>query len=212
MAGSGGRDEAIYVDLQDGQGWVRDINLQSRTPFTRDRTPMKLRADWLRHSADGSYTAVGAVATTCEHEVPHYVIRIGDLRITPRSEERVARDPATGEEVTEEMKQAYKQTADRELSYKEPDEVTAAFHGDLVDLAHRVRGLAGAGPKGTEIVLAPQVLRCLVHRPGIERLAHPAGPGVLQCGPDPAVQDPVAVAPRKGAETRMEPVVHRPDP
>ena len=34
---------------------------------------------------------------------------------------------AAGEEVTEEMKQAYKQTADRELSYKEPDEVTAAF-------------------------------------------------------------------------------------
>jgi NAD(P)-dependent dehydrogenase (short-subunit alcohol dehydrogenase family) len=40
---------------------------------------------------------------------------------------------AAGEEVTEEMKQAYKQTADRELSYKEPDEVTAAFMHALFD-------------------------------------------------------------------------------
>lgn len=34
---------------------------------------------------------------------------------------------ASGGEVTDEMKQAYEKTAERELSYKEPDEVTAAF-------------------------------------------------------------------------------------
>jgi len=34
---------------------------------------------------------------------------------------------ASGGEVTEEMKQRYEQTAERELSYKEPDEVTEAF-------------------------------------------------------------------------------------
>jgi NAD(P)-dependent dehydrogenase (short-subunit alcohol dehydrogenase family) len=40
---------------------------------------------------------------------------------------------AAGEEITEEMKQAYKATAERELSYKEPDEVTAAFMHALFD-------------------------------------------------------------------------------
>lgn len=40
---------------------------------------------------------------------------------------------AEGEEITEEMKQAYEQTAQRELSYKEPDEVTAAFMHALFD-------------------------------------------------------------------------------
>ena len=40
---------------------------------------------------------------------------------------------AAGEEVTEEMKQAYEATAARELSYKEPDEVTAAFMHALFD-------------------------------------------------------------------------------
>jgi NAD(P)-dependent dehydrogenase (short-subunit alcohol dehydrogenase family) len=38
-----------------------------------------------------------------------------------------------GGEVTEEMKQAYQKTAERELSYKEPDEVTAAFMHALFD-------------------------------------------------------------------------------
>ena len=38
-----------------------------------------------------------------------------------------------GGEVTEEMQQAYQRTAERELSYKEPDEVTAAFMHALFD-------------------------------------------------------------------------------
>ncbi len=40
---------------------------------------------------------------------------------------------ATGGEVPEEMQQAYEQTAERELSYKEPDEVSKAFMHALFD-------------------------------------------------------------------------------
>ena len=40
---------------------------------------------------------------------------------------------AAGEDITEEMKQAYEATASRELSYKEPDEVSAAFMHALFD-------------------------------------------------------------------------------
>ena len=40
---------------------------------------------------------------------------------------------AAGEEITEEMKKAYEATAERELSYKEPDEVTDAFMHALFD-------------------------------------------------------------------------------
>jgi NAD(P)-dependent dehydrogenase (short-subunit alcohol dehydrogenase family) len=40
---------------------------------------------------------------------------------------------AAGGEVTEEMKKAYEATAERELSYKEPDEVSAAFMHALFD-------------------------------------------------------------------------------
>jgi hypothetical protein len=40
---------------------------------------------------------------------------------------------AAGSEVTEEMKKAYETTAERELSYKEPDEVSEAFMHALFD-------------------------------------------------------------------------------
>ena len=40
---------------------------------------------------------------------------------------------AAGGDVTEEMKQAYERTAERELSYKEPDEVSEAFMHALFD-------------------------------------------------------------------------------
>lgn len=43
------------------------------------------------------------------------------------------RTKETGGDVTEEMKQRYEETAKRELSYKEPDEVSAAFMHALFD-------------------------------------------------------------------------------
>ena len=40
---------------------------------------------------------------------------------------------AAGGEITDEMKEAYEATTERELSYKEPDEVTEAFMHALFD-------------------------------------------------------------------------------
>ena len=88
------RVDSIYLDLVDGHGWIRDIDLAIDLPFMEGR-PLKLRAQWMRHSADGSFFASDAVATTCDHEEPHYVVRIGDLRIDPRKKER-KRKPSDG--------------------------------------------------------------------------------------------------------------------
>ncbi|MBU2675862.1 MAG: SDR family NAD(P)-dependent oxidoreductase [Gammaproteobacteria bacterium] len=46
---------------------------------------------------------------------------------------RMGKTKAAGEEVTEDMKKAYEATAERELSYKEPDEVSEAFMHALFD-------------------------------------------------------------------------------
>ncbi len=46
---------------------------------------------------------------------------------------RMEQVAATGGEVSDEMKQRYESTAERELSYKEPDEVTQAFMHALFD-------------------------------------------------------------------------------
>jgi hypothetical protein len=46
---------------------------------------------------------------------------------------RLEKVKATGGDITDEMKQGYDATAERELSYKEPDEVTEAFMHALFD-------------------------------------------------------------------------------
>ena len=65
-----------------------------------------------------------------EHGVSVSVVEPGNYKSNIRRTS-VAREleqvKASGGEVTEEMKQAYEKTAERELSYKEPDEVTEAF-------------------------------------------------------------------------------------
>ena len=65
-----------------------------------------------------------------DHGVSVSVVEPGNYKSNIRRSS-VSRDmeqlQASGGEVTDEMKQAYEKTAERELSYKEPDEVTAAF-------------------------------------------------------------------------------------
>jgi len=46
---------------------------------------------------------------------------------------RLEKVKAAGSDITEEMKEGYEKTAERELSYKEPDEVTEAFMHALFD-------------------------------------------------------------------------------
>ena len=77
------RADSIYLDMVDGHGWIRRIDFGIELAFLDERE-LRLRARWMRHSADGSFVASNAVATTCEHEEPHYVVRIGDLEIEPR--------------------------------------------------------------------------------------------------------------------------------
>lgn len=97
------RADAIYLDRVDGHAWVKKFDLAIDLPFGRDDTRLKLRADWLRHSADGSFRAEGAVATTCHFEEPHYVVRLGDLKVDPRYRERPRKknEPGPGDTVEE---------------------------------------------------------------------------------------------------------------
>ena len=70
------------------------------------------------------------------HEVAVSVVEPGNYksRIRRSSVSRAMQQiKAKGGEVPDEMKQAYEQTAERELSYKEPDEVTDAFLHALFD-------------------------------------------------------------------------------
>ncbi len=99
------RCEALYLDMIGSQAWLRDVDMTVRAPFDDEdqgqNASLKLKASWLRHSADGSLRASNALATTCDHDQPHYVVRIGDLSLNPRTKERARRpnEPGTSETV-----------------------------------------------------------------------------------------------------------------
>ncbi len=91
------RAAGMYMDLVDGHGWIVDAVLDFNLPIGGRSYKLKLRADWLRHSLDGSMETRNAVATTCSHGgEPHYVIRIGRFARTPRMVESTVEDPRTG--------------------------------------------------------------------------------------------------------------------
>jgi NAD(P)-dependent dehydrogenase (short-subunit alcohol dehydrogenase family) len=64
---------------------------------------------------------------------------------------------AAGGKVTEEMKENYQETAERELSYKEPDEVSEAFMHALFDDAPLRRYLVVPGPDQQAATINKQI-------------------------------------------------------
>jgi hypothetical protein len=91
------RAEGVYMDLIDGHGWIVDALIDIELPIGGRRYKLKVQADWLRHSLDGSMETKNAVATTCTHASPHYVFKIGTFSRTPRYVEETRRNPTTGQ-------------------------------------------------------------------------------------------------------------------
>lgn len=75
--------DAAYVDLVDGHGWIQNCEIYVDAKIGRVRTDLVVRADWLRHSADGSLSADHAEVTACGFAEPHYYIRTKNLRLVP---------------------------------------------------------------------------------------------------------------------------------
>lgn len=78
---------SAYFDMVDGHGWFRDSELWIKTSVRGVLTRIAVRADWLRHSADGTLSADEAQITDCEFAEPDYFVRTQNLRMKPTSEE-----------------------------------------------------------------------------------------------------------------------------
>jgi hypothetical protein len=75
--------DAAYVDLVDGHGWIQNCEIYADAKIGRLRSSLVVRAEWLRHSADGSLSADHAEVTACGFAEPHYFIRTKNLRLKP---------------------------------------------------------------------------------------------------------------------------------
>lgn len=84
--------EAVYLDLVDGRGWLRNARITVSAEVGGELTELAVDAEWLRHSADGSLAANSARITTCDHIDPHYFIQTKDLQLKPSKEEGVRWD------------------------------------------------------------------------------------------------------------------------
>lgn len=77
--------DAVYFDVIDGHGWLANASFTLRASvFGRDPLKLKVKADWLRRSTDGSLHADDATVTPCDHADPHLSIQSGSFRIDPR--------------------------------------------------------------------------------------------------------------------------------
>jgi NAD(P)-dependent dehydrogenase (short-subunit alcohol dehydrogenase family) len=155
-AGVGGGGEVIETPIED-QTFVYAVNVEGVYRTTKAFAPLVIESKGrivTTGSIAGTISAfpgfsaysgskhwieayTDSLATEMEpHGVVVSVVEPGNYKSNIRRSS-VAREAeqtkAAGGEVTEEMKQDYEKTAERELSYKEPDEVSTAFMHALFD-------------------------------------------------------------------------------
>jgi hypothetical protein len=82
-----GQAGAIYLDMVDGHGWIADAAISVERSIRGRITRLRVLADWLRHSSDGSLRAKDAVVTSCGYDDPHFHISTEDLRINPNPDD-----------------------------------------------------------------------------------------------------------------------------
>jgi len=155
-AGVGGGGQVIDTPIED-QTFVYAVNVEGVYRTTKAFAPLVIESKgrivttgsiagtisaWPGFSAySGSKHWIEAytdsLATEMEpHGVVVSVVEPGNYKSNIRRSSvsrGLEKMQAAGGEVTEEMKQAYDATAERELSYKEPDEVSEAFMHSLFD-------------------------------------------------------------------------------
>lgn len=154
-AGVGGGGEVLETPIED-QTFVYAVNVEGAYRTTKAFAPLIMESggrivttgsiagtlSWASGNAySGSKHWVEAFTDALAEEMePHgvkvSVVEPGNYRSNIRRSSvmrEFEKTRAEGEEVTEEMKEAYERTAERELSYKEPDDVSEAFMHALFD-------------------------------------------------------------------------------
>ena len=155
-AGVGGGGQVVDTPVED-QTFVYDVNVEGVYRTTKAFAPLVIESKGrivTTGSIAGTLSAfpgfsayagskhwieafTDSFATEMEpHGVTVSVVEPGNYKSNIRRSSmarRMEKTKVAGGEVTDEMKEAYESTAERELSYKEPDEVSEAFMHALFD-------------------------------------------------------------------------------
>jgi NAD(P)-dependent dehydrogenase (short-subunit alcohol dehydrogenase family) len=124
-AGVGGGGEVLDTPIGD-QTFVYDVNVEGVYRTTKAFAPLVVESK-------GRVVTTGSIAGTLA-SFPGFSAYAGSKHWIEAFTDSFAEEmKSSGGELTDEMKQNYETTAQRELSYKEPDEVTQAFKHALFD-------------------------------------------------------------------------------
>ena len=178
-AGVGGGDFVADTPIDD-QSFVYRVNVEGVYRTTKAFAPLLIESkgrivttgsiagtvSWPGGSAySGSKHWIEAFTDAlagemAEHGVSVSVVEPGNYKSNIRRTS-VAREhekmKASGGELTEEMKEAYEKTAERELSYKEPDEVTEAFMHALFSDAPLLRYMVVPNKREAAITIGTKI-------------------------------------------------------
>jgi len=178
-AGVGGGDFVADTPIDD-QSFVYRVNVEGVYRTTKAFAPLLIESkgrivttgsiagtvSWPGGSAySGSKHWIEAFTDAlagemAEHGVSVSVVEPGNYKSNIRRTS-VAREheklKASGGELTEEMKEVYEKTAERELSYKEPDEVTEAFMHALFSDAPLLRYMVVPNKREAEITIGTKI-------------------------------------------------------
>jgi len=78
----------LYLGLDDGVAWLEDAELVYPLQTRGEEVPLRVRTERLETDETGRLIADGATLTTCDHDVPHFVVRTNQFRLEPREDKR----------------------------------------------------------------------------------------------------------------------------
>lgn len=179
-AGVGGGGPVIDTPIED-QTFVYDVNVEGVYRTTQAFAPLIIESGgrivttgsiagtisafpgfsaysgskhWIEAFTDSVATEMEPLGVTVSVVEPgNYKSRIRRSSV----ERAIEQAEASGEEVTEEMEAAYEATAERELSYKEPDEVSEAFMHALFDEKPLIRYVVVPNENEQERTIGTQI-------------------------------------------------------
>ncbi len=82
------RGSRLYINLHKASAWLEDAELVYPLMTRGEEVPLRVRTERLATDEEGRLVAEGATLTTCDHDVPHFVVRTGEFSLEPRDDGR----------------------------------------------------------------------------------------------------------------------------
>jgi hypothetical protein len=82
------RGSKLYIDLPDAVAWLEDAELVYPLMAQGREVPLRVRTKRLGTDEEGRLTAENATLTTCDHDVPHFVVLTRKFQLSPRDDGR----------------------------------------------------------------------------------------------------------------------------